>query len=145
AGDGRRAPDRCRSRVRWLFKRQPNQIAAMDELLRGTRLTLYGYVLHKSPITARVHIDIANALLGNHHVRLIPKREHRHVAANDFLCLRIERSGPGMIVNVRSFVENLVEIRIAVATAVARRACLSRDLSSGEEIVIKDRILISAN
>src|SRR5438874_13731544 len=84
-------------------------------------LLSYRQILHESPITAGVDVNIADALCSDDHVRLIPERKHRHIATDDVLGLRVQRCSLRVIVSVRSFRENRIEFRVAVTAAIPRR------------------------
>src|SRR6266571_9546399 len=90
-------------------------------------------------------MNVADVLPGNHHVRLIPERKHRHIAADDLLRLRVERRGFGVIVSVSSFVEKLIKLRVFVSASIARGSSFSWNFGRGKQIVIEDRVLIAAD
>src|SRR5437763_14738409 len=81
-------------------------------------LLLLRQILHKSPVAARVNVNVADVLFDDHHVRLVQEWKHRHIAANNLLGLRIKWTGDRVDVGVLSIVKDLIQFRITVTAAI---------------------------
>ena len=76
------------------------------------------------PVTTRIHLNIPDILSRDHDVRLVPQRKHRHIRAHDLLNSRVQLLASLTVERVNRFLEQLVEFRVAITTAVARRSRL---------------------
>src|SRR5438874_11350890 len=82
------------------------------------RLLCYRQILHESPIAAGVDMNIANALFGDHHVRLIPERKYRRVVADYLLNPGVERDCLLSVPGLDRLFQKLVERDVAVTATV---------------------------
>ena len=46
---------------------------------------LHSQVLHEAPVAAGINLNVLHILLGDDHVRLVPKREYRRFTTHDLL------------------------------------------------------------
>src|SRR5712691_6418337 len=81
-------------------------------------LLSYRQVLYESPITAGVDVNVANALFGDDHIRLIPKRKYRRVVADYLLNLGVERDCLLSVPDLDRLFQKRVERDVAVTTTV---------------------------
>src|ERR1051325_1309317 len=104
-----------------------------------------GQVSDKSPIAARININISHRFLRDDDVGLIPQGQHRHVATDNLLDARIELFSLVAIESIYRLVDEAIELPIAVAAAISRGARFGGNFRSGEQVLKKDRILIAAH
>ena len=80
---------------------------------------LPGQVPDEAPIAAGINLDVLHILLGDHHICLVPKRQDRHVAADDILNARVKLFCLLPIESVDRFIEQGVQFLVAVAAAIS--------------------------
>src|SRR5437867_2691322 len=114
-------------------------LASVDYLLSRR------HIPYKRPIAARIDLNISHVLLRDDHVCLIPEGKHRNIAADNFLNLRIKLSRLLAVYGNSSFLQQRIELAVAITTAILRRARFGRYLRGGKKIFIEDRILITSD
>ena len=81
-------------------------------------LLSYCQILHESPITAGVYVNVADALFGDDHVCLVPKWKYRRVVADYLLNLGIERDCLLSVPGLDRLFQKRVERDVAVTATV---------------------------
>ncbi len=81
-------------------------------------LLSYRQIPHESPITAGVDVNVADALFGNDHVRLIPERKYRRVVADYLLNLGVERDCLLSVPGLDRLFQKRVERDVAITATV---------------------------
>jgi len=97
-------------------------------------------IAHERPIAAGWDLYVADRLARDDDIVGVPERERRHLAADEFLRLRVELFSTCAVGGADGFAQNFVEFRIVVAAAVevaAFQVC--------EQVTQKDRVLIAAD
>ena len=90
----------------------------MRALLACAPLLYDRQILHESPITAGVDVNIADALFSDDHVRLIPEWKYRRVVADYLLNPGVERDCLLSVPGLDRLFQKRVERDVAVTATI---------------------------